>query len=1290
MKKIFLLLVLIFAVGVGVAFAQTFHFSEPSFGTIPPVPETYPPLTPGVVPPTSIHVPPPPPKPTLTCTDLTLPQQNPPLVISKNFPYNNDSWTGGEVTKLQKFLVQAGLLTTTDFGFFGPLTEKAVQKFQDNYAIVSNTSPAYGHVGPATAAKIKEISCSSQPKEKALSVRTSPIVQAQTVAVGIESQPLGAFEITNNSGEPVLLSKLSFTAGHSSGLTSSYLTNVVITDVSGKVLAGPVDNAVKGFGDDTIVVQPGVTTLFVKGTFMPTFKDGDNIFLAVGAESDTIKGGWIPTGLNTGKSYLFSNGQAILPRMTVRRNALQVTLDPSSPSYRIVPNLTTQTVNVLRFHAAGEEMELRRVALQLADTASGSDIMKVTIWDGGTEVGEAIFTSNLRTATSIISNPDNTPVIIPKDGDKILTITAQLMGIGISQPGTSAALIKVDYDGDSQTGTEAIGRESGRTIYTTSPDTQSAGVRMFKSVPTVQKLQIPTNIASNGEKSLHRFKITADASGDVTIHKVSPVIALGIPEIKNVNLYAYTESSFSTLVSNTARSDGALLSVDIPAVSLAGIYKNTPIPITFQNSQGLPWGQVVIPAGQSRYFELRAVLSGINTQSDTLVDAQPMGDSQFSGMTEAANLASSNFIWSPNSTTSASIFHKDWTTGYGVQGLQSTGPVVPPPPPCIPPNIWNGSQCIPPVTKFAIGDKVVTTSNLNVRETPSTSARIKFTSDIGENFTISSAPINADGYVWYQVRYVVAEASLTSSGWVVQDYLQKVGSITPSITVLSPNGGEEWQIGTPHTISWRAEGVDLIDIYTAPQRDYQCGAYPCPVDQLAVSFVTIAGNVPNSGSFAWNVDSPSALYKHNLPGKQKVMICPAGTTFPSGYSKCDSSDAPFTITSTSTQSSLTLLSPNGGENITTGTSQTIKWTPTELPVAQIYLTAEAICVLTPCAAPGLGGIIAPSPAPVIATNIPNTGSFVWKAGEFSLGNSSNPKQTAPAGKYSITVSDGTKSDSSDAFFNLVSNTPQILPLTLPDGTEGKFYAMDFNSNFEGKNVDIRLVSGPLPPGLKIERLGVLCGGVITCPTGHSQLNGTPTAAGSYTFTVSDGSGAVKKTYTLVVHSSTLSSNSISASLLDAASDKAGKHSVFGPGQGAFFTAPDWHIGLNFSIASDKTIQSIEVSALTNNQAALWSTQNVNKYPLVVFENGVQKNFSYSSNLGLVKAGAHTFDLYAQKDHAPFSAGEVLIVFTDGSTMKVGIVDKQAAAKTSVQYANTIEALRAIIELLQKAGIPLNL
>src|SRR3989344_5828891 len=163
MKKIFLLLVLIFAVGVGVAFAQTFHFSEPSFGTIPPVPETYPPLTPGVVPPTSIHVPPPPPKPTLTCTDLTLPQQNPPLVISRNFPYNNDSWTGGEVTKLQKFLVQAGLLATTDFGFFGPLTEKAVQKFQDQYSVVSNTSSAYGYVGPATAAKIKEVSCRTTP-----------------------------------------------------------------------------------------------------------------------------------------------------------------------------------------------------------------------------------------------------------------------------------------------------------------------------------------------------------------------------------------------------------------------------------------------------------------------------------------------------------------------------------------------------------------------------------------------------------------------------------------------------------------------------------------------------------------------------------------------------------------------------------------------------------------------------------------------------------------------------------------------------------------------------------------------------------------------------------------------------------------------------------------------------------------------------------------------------------------------------------------------------------------------
>jgi peptidoglycan hydrolase-like protein with peptidoglycan-binding domain len=95
---------------------------------------------------------------TITTTTST------PSCTTVNLKYNlylgvKDGGTSGEVTKLQKFLAQdtdvypAGLVT----GYFGPMTERAVQKWQAKNSIVSSGAPDttdYGVVGPKTRDKI--------------------------------------------------------------------------------------------------------------------------------------------------------------------------------------------------------------------------------------------------------------------------------------------------------------------------------------------------------------------------------------------------------------------------------------------------------------------------------------------------------------------------------------------------------------------------------------------------------------------------------------------------------------------------------------------------------------------------------------------------------------------------------------------------------------------------------------------------------------------------------------------------------------------------------------------------------------------------------------------------------------------------------------------------------------------------------------------------------------------------------------------------------------------------------
>lgn len=91
--------------------------------------------------------------------------------------------TGSDVTELQTYLATnssiypSGLVT----GYFGPLTQAAVQKFQSTQGIVSAGTPettGYGRVGPQTIARINSLSGSAdQTYWDSSPTLTSPTVQ---------------------------------------------------------------------------------------------------------------------------------------------------------------------------------------------------------------------------------------------------------------------------------------------------------------------------------------------------------------------------------------------------------------------------------------------------------------------------------------------------------------------------------------------------------------------------------------------------------------------------------------------------------------------------------------------------------------------------------------------------------------------------------------------------------------------------------------------------------------------------------------------------------------------------------------------------------------------------------------------------------------------------------------------------------------------------------------------------------------------------------------------------------
>ncbi|MFZ3167033.1 MAG: Ser-Thr-rich GPI-anchored membrane family protein [Candidatus Methanoperedens sp.] len=139
-------------------------------------------------------------------------------------------------------------------------------------------------------------------------------------------------------------------------------------------------------------------------------------------------------------------------------------------------------------------------------------------------------------------------------------------------------------------------------------------------------------------------------------------------------------------------------------------------------------------------------------------------------------------------------------------------------------------------------------------------------------------------------------------------------NVTPSITVVSPDGGENWARGTTQTIRWTYSGTpgSFVNITLL-----KSGVF----DRTINSSTSIGSS--GSGSYAWLINPNQAIGTD-----YKIMV--TSTTNPAFN---DTSNNNFNIPA----ASLTIVSPNGEESLIRGTTQTIKWNSSGSPGAYVKI-----------------------------------------------------------------------------------------------------------------------------------------------------------------------------------------------------------------------------------------------------------------------------------------------------------------------------------------------------------------
>jgi len=259
--------------------------------------------------------------------------------------------------------------------------------------------------------------------------------------------------------------------------------------------------------------------------------------------------------------------------------------------------------------------------------------------------------------------------------------------------------------------------------------------------------------------------------------------------------------------------------------------------------------------------------------------------------------------------------------------------------------------------------------------------KIEYTTDSGSSWiTIIASTPSGGTYNWtvpntpsVNCKVKISDVSNPS---VYDQSNNPFSIIEPSITVTSPNGGENWVAGDQHNITWNSQGVNYVQI------EYTTNG--------GISWITIISSTPSSGTYNWMVpNTPSSNCKVKISDISNPLVY-------------DQSNNAFSII----QPSITVTSPNGGESWLVGSVHNITWNSTNISNVKIeYSTNSGVSWIT------------------VINSTPSNGSYSWTIPY----NSSN--------NCRVKVSEATNSsiyDESDSDFSII--LPAI-SVTSPNGGE---------------------------------------------------------------------------------------------------------------------------------------------------------------------------------------------------------------------------------------------------------------
>ncbi|MBI2023869.1 peptidoglycan-binding protein [Candidatus Giovannonibacteria bacterium] len=307
-----------------------------------------------------------------------------------------------------------------------------------------------------------------------MNVSVATAVAAQNIGVNLLSQPLGALSV-DVKGEPISVASITFQVslvGEGANDDVDDITNAILVDETGTVVAGPVDgSATDSSGNegtipftDTITFPTGAHTYTLKAKIGSDIDGGTTI-----AASTTPSGWGTVRGLTTSNTITPSPSSALnLPRMTVKSGALSVSVQSVPIAQSVIAGSSQFEFARYTFDATASGEDVRITTIPLAygvahapTTGAANDLTGCKLYDGPVVVNSSNIVDPTAESSSTTFTFDGTGLTLTKGTAKTLSLKCN-----VRSGSTGAYLWGLD-NGQQAAFTGATGVTSGQTIVET-------------------------------------------------------------------------------------------------------------------------------------------------------------------------------------------------------------------------------------------------------------------------------------------------------------------------------------------------------------------------------------------------------------------------------------------------------------------------------------------------------------------------------------------------------------------------------------------------------------------------------------------------------------------------------------------------------------------------------------------------------------------------------------------------------------------------------------------------------